>query len=88
MSGGPVVTADAALAVYLHLSILVGMGIVTGGTIHFGHPEAFAGRQQTILVTMNVQGGGSGGIVVRRGIIVEGVAGEEGKGGLEFFSES
>jgi hypothetical protein len=49
-----IMTALAALSIPCIISLVIDMGVMAGRTIHRAHPEAFTGRQQRDLVTMNV----------------------------------
>ena len=54
-----IMTTLAALSIRRIVTTIIDMGVMAGRTIHRGHPEAFAGRQQCNLVTVHVGSGGA-----------------------------
>lgn len=84
-----VVTGNASLRINLHFPMFVDVRVVAGGAIQLiGHPEAFAGREQTVLVAMHIERSRSRRIVICRGKIVEGIARPEAERGHLLVPES
>jgi len=80
------VTVHAALGKQFGAVDLIHMHVVTGGTVHLGHPEAFAGSEQAVLVAMDVEGGHAVGVVGGNGIVIQGISHLEAEGGPGLFS--
>src|SRR6185437_15101295 len=81
MQRSPVVTIHTTPGKYLHFSVFVGMRVMTGRTVQLiGSPETLTGRQQPILVTVDIQRSHIGGVIAGRRIIVQGIPDREAEG--------
>src|SRR6185312_1102292 len=66
----------------------VAMHIMTGGAIHLGRFETFAGTEKTQLIPMHIQRSALIAGIVRRGEIIQSVTGQKGERRQFFLSES
>jgi len=78
---GSVVAGHTSLGEKGRVIDLRDVHIMAGGAVHLAILKTFAGREQSVLVSMYVQGGDAIRIIGGRGKIIQGIPYGKGEGG-------